>query len=818
MRNKEIQIGEIKKKEGVIYIKNRKSLTFLFKYRNPNVRYNGDYDAYTNFHRKFISIIKQTGEDFVIQKTDYINEKFYETIEDLDNIDYLNKKYHEHFHGRPYKGIDTFISITRKDYNRTRVDEDTTSGELYFISLMRDILEYFHEDEVEVFKDKDVVKNTILNFFNLNPLDSVVRYKNIKKHVASPANNYNYLQVDDKFINTISVLNNEVISLPNYFTPYLEVGDLGSPNYPVHPFTFLWDIEGDVIYNQIISIKQQRDEITKLEAKQKKHKGIPDPSNILAVQDIDEALNDIVETNEVIVDCQFTITAICNKVSVLTETRSTILRSIADALNIDGLQNKNQIELFYNLLINGFQFKDYDLFKQSRSAAVCLFFNEGLEMNTDSYYRIYFANNSGIPIALDTSEYPMSKQIISNRNRFVLGPSGTGKSFYTNSYLLQCATQDEGAEIVVIDTGDSYLGTSNYLNGAYITWSDDKPITMNPFKISEEEYNEEKKQAMISLIALLWKGADGHITRVEDSVLSQVISKYFDLYFIGEIEANFNSFYEFSITEIDKIINEDKITFNLPEYKFILKTFYKGGQYDQLLNKDADSSLFDEPFIVFEIDNIKDHPLLFPIVTIIIMDVFLQKMRMKGAKKKILVVEEAWKALMSPMMANYILYLYKTVRKFAGEAIVVTQELDDILKSEIVKDSILANSDTLFLLDQRKLEHKYDVYQEVLGITDTERRKLFTVNNLPKQPYRGMYRSVFIKMGNTSGVYDIEVPLEQYLTFTTEKRERILLEAYLKDYGNYQKAIDSFVNDFKQSGMSLLNFVNSKNKEYEKIA
>ncbi|MBF1689289.1 MAG: TraG family conjugative transposon ATPase, partial [Selenomonas sp.] len=160
----------------------------------------------------------------------------------------------------------------------------------------------------------------------------------------------------------------------------------------------------------------------------------------------------------------------------------------------------------------------------------------------------------------------------------------------------------------------------------------------------------------------------------------------------------FNTFYEYlrDVYRKDMEKRDIKVTlsdFNINNLLTTLKQYYRGGRYDFLLNSDKNIDLLSKRFIVFEIDQVKDNKDLFPVVTIIIMEAFINKMRrLKGIRKMIL-IEEAWKAIASANMADYIKYLYKTVRKYFGEAIVVTQEVDDIIQSPIVKESIINNSD-----------------------------------------------------------------------------------------------------------------------------
>ncbi len=408
---------------------------------------------------------------------------------------------------------------------------------------------------------------------------------------------------------------------------------------------------------------------------------------------------------------------------------------------------------------------------------------------------------------------------INNRGKFVLGPSGSGKSFFMNALVEQYMLYN--MDVVIVDTGHSYSGLCSYFEGKYITWSDTKPITMNPFIITEAEYNIEKKDFLGTLIGLLWKGAEGQLSTVERDVIANLISGYYAVFFAkGDTghpvtELNFDSFYDYALYKVPQIKLEERIPFDLDEFRYVLKKFYRGGEYQSILNEPADDSLFTERFIVFEIDNVKENKVLFPIVTLIIMDVFIQKMRHRKEQRKALIIEEAWKAIASPLMAGYILYLYKTVRKFWGEAIVVTQELADILGNAVVKDSILSNSDTICLLDQSKFRDNYAAIAALLSINETERKKIFTINQLNNQDGRGRFKEVYIRRGSTGEVYGVEVSLYQYLTYTTEKPEKSAVEIYTGHYASYPDALENFVADLQFSSLSLGDFVTAVNRSQQ---
>ena len=364
---------------------------------------------------------------------------------------------------------------------------------------------------------------------------------------------------------------------------------------------------------------------------------------------------------------------------------------------------------------------------------------------------------------------------------------------------------EQNTDVVMVDTGNSYEGLCEYVGGKYISYTDEHPITMNPFAIKREELNIEKIGFLKNLVMLIWKGTQGEVTKTEDRLIEQVITEYFDEYFMKKQIENlsFNTFYEYSKVRIPQIIKENNLAgIDLASYNYLLKDFYRGGSHERTLNENLDSTLFDETFIVFEIDTIKDDPLLFPLVTLIIMDVFIQKMRIKK-NRKVLVIEEAWKAVASPMMAEYIKYLYKTARKFWAMVGVVTQELQDIIGSPIVKEAIINNSDVIMLLDQGKFKERFDEIKAVLGLTDVECRKIFTINRLENKEGRAFFREVFIRRGLASDVFGVEEPRECYMTYTTERAEKEALKLYKKELKcSHQKAIEVYVRDWNKSGIS----------------
>ena len=414
--------------------------------------------------------------------------------------------------------------------------------------------------------------------------------------------------------------------------------------------------------------------------------------------------------------------------------------------------------------------------------AVCLFTEETSYRSSLSPFGIRMADRlTGKPIQVDISDEPMKRGITTNRNKFILGPSGSGKSFFTNHMVRQY--YEQGTHIVLIDTGNSYQGLCEMIrrkthgeDGIYFTYTDESPIAFNPFYTDDKVFDIEKRESIKTLLLTLWKKDNEPATRSEEVALSNAVALYIERIKADEgIEPSFNSFYEFVGSEYRTILAEKQVRerdFDLHNFLNVLEPYYRGGEYDYLLNSDKQLDLLQKRFIVFEIDAIKDHPILFPVTTIIIMELFINKMRrLKGIRKMIL-IEEAWKAIASANMASYIKYLYKTVRKFFGEAVVVTQEVDDIIASPIVKESIINNSDCKILLDQRKYMNKFDSIQALLGLTDKERSQILSIN-MANDPSR-LYKEVWIGLGGVqSAVYATEVSQEEYLTYTTEETEKM---------------------------------------------
>ena len=446
--------------------------------------------------------------------------------------------------------------------------------------------------------------------------------------------------------------------------------------------------------------------------------------------------------------------------------------------------NFEKLPLYYacmpsNIADIGVQDQCFTLLSQQAS---CLNIFESVDTaSIQSDFGIYLSDRqTGVPFLVDISDLPMEQGIINNRNKIVVGPSGSGKSFFTNHLVHNYLKQD--AHVLIVDVGYSYDRLVMKEKGVFYNFSEKEPLEFNPFYITEGKLPENKKQTLLSLIFSLWKKNVGEETKDESAIISKSIDSFYQSYFDpkGEVtNLSFNDFYEYFLKNKESI---DTNLFNVASFKNVLQAFYKGGEYDYLLNAEDKIDLTKEKFIVFELDNIKDHPILFPVVTLVIMDTFLSKMYCDdlAKTKKVILIEEAWKAIAKEGMAEFILYLYKTLRKFYGEAILVTQELDDILKSELIKEAIVKNSDTKILLDMSKYANNFDAVQSILSLLDHHKDLILSMNKNNGNKYADKYKEVFISLGDTGRVFKVNLSLIDYFSFTTEKKEKKILEDHVK--------------------------------------
>ncbi|WP_424292269.1 TraG family conjugative transposon ATPase [Daejeonella sp.] len=549
------------------------------------------------------------------------------------------------------------------------------------------------------------------------------------------------------------------------------------------------------IFNQYIFIDDAAKTLKKLEAKRLRLQSLSAYSreNSIGRDATQDFLNEAISQQRLPVKAHFNILAWTDNPDDRKDIRTKVHSAMAQMDATTKLETDGAPQIWWaGIPGNEADFPINDTFDTFSEQACCFLNLETTYRSSISPFGIRLGDRlTGKPVHVDISDEPMKLGICTNRNKFILGPSGSGKSFFTNHMVR--SYYEQGAHIVLVDVGHSYKGLCDLVGGYYFTYDEAKPLQFNPFYISVGSVPDtEKKESLKSLILALWKKEDEVLERPEYVALSNALQGYYErLMHSPEVFACFNTFYDYLKNEFAAQLKADNVKerhFDLDNLLYVLKPFYRDGEFGYLLNATENLELLNERFIVFELDNIKDHPILFPVVTLIIMETFISKMRkLKGIRKMIL-IEEAWKAIAKEGMAEYIKYLFKTVRKFFGEAIIVTQEVEDVISSPIVKETIINNSDCKILLDQSKYQNKFDLIQDLLGLTEKEKVQILSVNkaNDPKLKYK----EVFIALGGQhSKVYRTEVSPEEYLTYTTEETEKMKVQQYTKKYGSIQKGI-----------------------------
>src|SRR5260221_1349420 len=548
------------------------------------------------------------------------------------------------------------------------------------------------------------------------------------------------------------------------------------------------------IYNQYILVEDAPVTIKKMEAKRLRLQSLSAYSreNALSKEAINNFLNEAISLQRLPVKAHFNLLVWSDDPAKAADLRNNVSAALSQIDARAKQETTCAAHLFWaGMPGNASDLPIHETFDTFAEQATCFFNQESNYRSSISPVGVRFADRlHGFPVHVDISDLPVKIGICTNRNKFILGPSGSGKSFFTN--LLVRTYVEQQSHVLIVDVGHSYKGTCDLLGGYYFTYTEQNPVKFNPFFLGDDTLDTEKKESIKTLLLSLWKQEDENFSRSEYVSLSNALQTYYEhLAKHPETFPCFNTFYDFLRDTFLPNLRKQGIKekdFDIDNFLYVLKPYYHGGEYDYLLNATENLDLLHQPLIVFELDNIANNATLFGCVTIILMQVFIDKMRKLKGIRKVILIEEAWKALMRNGMSEYIKYLFKTVRKFYGEAIVVTQDVEDIISSPIVKQAIINNSDCKILLDQSKHVNKFDGIQELLGLTEKEKALVLSINraNDPKLKYK----EVFISLGGQhSKVYRTEVSVEEYLAYTTEEKEKMHVQAFATKYGSLRRGI-----------------------------
>ena len=802
-------------------------ITLAFRVELPEL-YTVTSAEYEAIHASWCKAIKVLPDFSIVHKQDWFVKECYQPELQKEDMSFLSRSFERHFNERPYLNHTCFLFLTKTTKERSRKqsnfntlcrgyiipkeirDKETAAKFIeaceQFERIMNDSgFIHLHRLKADEITGTDATAGLIEKYFSLS-LENTACLQDISLSADE-------MRIGDNLLclHTLS----DVKDLPGHVATDTRYERLSTDRSDCRlsfasPVGLL--LSCNHLYNQYLFIDKSEENLQRFEKSARNMQSLSQysRSNAINKEWIEEYLNEAHSYGLTSIRAHFNVMAWSDDREELKHIKNDVGSQLA---SMECTPRHNTVDcptLFWSAIPgNEADFPAEESFYTFIEQALCFFTEETNYRSSPSPFGIKMVDRiSGKPLHLDISDLPMKKGIITNRNKFVLGPSGSGKSFFMNHMVRQY--YEQGSHVLLVDTGNSYQGLCEMIHqktkgedGIYFTYTEENPISFNPFYTDDYLFDVEKKDSIKTLLLTLWKSEDDKISKTESGELGSAVTAY-----IERIKADknitpcFNTFYEFMRdtyrTELEKRdIRVNKEDFNIDNLLTTLRQYYKGGRFDFLLNSDKNIDLLSKRFIVFEIDAIKENKELLPVVTIIIMEAFINKMRrLKGVRKQ-LIVEEAWKAIASANMAEYLKYMYKTVRKYFGEAIVVTQEVDDIISSPVVKESIINNSDCKILLDQRKYMNKFDQIQSLLGLTEKEKSQILSIN-MANHPSR-LYKEVWIGLGGTqSAVYATEVSTEEYLTYTTEETEKMeVLNLAEKLGGNIEAAIKQLAGDRK---------------------
>ena len=776
-------------------------------------------EEYEALHGAWLKALKVLPDYTVVHKQDFFIEERYTAPNDGSERSFLARSYERHFNERPYLRHTCYLFVTKTTPERIRQtsassvlcrgfivpremrDTDAVTRFLEAAEQMERILNDSGLVRVERLTEAEIVGTAddaglLARYFALSDERRPVVNEDIRLDPGT-------MRIGDKYLSMHTLSDLDV--LPQSVATDFRYERLSTDRSDCRlsfaaPVGLL--LSCNHVYNQVIFLDDHDETLKRLEASARNMNSLAaySRSNAINREWIEMYLNEAHSQGLRSVRCHCNVMTWAESESELKRIRNDVGSQLA-LMGCTPHHNTVDVPVLFWAAIPGNEadFPAEESFYTFLDQALCLFNGETNYRSSLSPFGIKMSDRlSGIPIHLDISDLPMKRGVITNRNKFILGPSGSGKSYLTNHLVRQY--WEQGAHILLVDTGNSYQGLCSLIHaktkgrdGVYFTYTEEAPIAFNPFYVEDGVYDVEKRESLKTLLLTLWKRESEEPTRSEEVALSNAVNLYLSkLRTDRSIVPSFDTFYEFVETDYRRLLEQKRVRekdFDLANFLNVLEPYSKGGEYDYLLNSDKQLDLLDKRFIVFELDNISSNRTLLPVVTLIIMETFISKMRrLKGVRKMIL-IEECWKALTSANMSAYIRYLFKTVRKYFGEAVVVTQEVDDIISSPIVKESIINNADCKILLDQRKYLSKFDGIQRLLGLTDKERAQILSIN-LSNDPKR-RYKEVWIGLGGVqSAVYATETSVEEYLTYTTEESEKMqVMELSGKLGGDIEAAI-----------------------------
>jgi len=784
-------------------------LTIAYQVFMPEIFTLSDED-YETYHQSWIRAVKVLPKHSIVHKQDIFMRNSYTGTRGIQ-AGFLTAAADRHFSGRPFLDHTCYLMLTQKADDR----KPATSG---FSGILRKSVtpkQTIDDRSLPAFLEKAGQFERILGdngFIQLKRLDNEAIAGTEKK--AGILEQYCFLLKADERPMLKDIHLKDRLQIGDQHAQLFTLGDAEylpslcgsrisydkySTDKTKFPIGFATQLnlllDCNHLYNQYFFIGDTGKTLKQLEAKKLRLQSLSAYSreNAIGRDATNDFLNEAIGQQRLPVKAHFNVIAWTDNRADLQGIKNQVGSAMAQLGASSKQESDGAAQIWWaGIPGNAADFPGNDTFDTFLEQATCF-------LNLESNYRsdppaegIRFCDRlTGKPVFVDLFDSPRKKGITSNLGMLVCGTSGGGKSMTVNHILR--TLYDQGAHCVTVDIGGSYKGLCELVGGYYFTYEESNPIKFNPFYLPDgQSLDTEKKESLKALLITLWKQENESFMRSEYVALSNALQGYYEhLTAHQQHLPGFNSFYDYLESHYVQVLKAQRVKdkdFDIDNFLYVLRPYYRGGEFDYLLNAHENLNLLDQRFVVIELDAIKDHPILFPVVTLIIMELFLSKMRKLKGVRKVLTIDEAWKAIANSGMAGFIQYAFKTMRKFNGVPNVVSQELDDLVSSPIVKDAIINNASIKILMDMRSYMNKFDKLQETLGMSDKGKQQVLSVNK--------DNREIYIDLGGqVMKVYKNELSPEEYYAYTTEGTERVLVQEYAAKYGSMEKGIAALVSE-----------------------
>lgn len=295
------------------------------------------------------------------------------------------------------------------------------------------------------------------------------------------------------------------------------------------------------------------------------------------------------------------------------------------------------------------------------------------------------------PIFLDLDE-------MSNKHFFVIGISGSGKS-YTSKYLMMQQLFKEDTKVYILDPNGEYSALCESMNGQVIELSRKSHSNINIFDLAGEDFGN-KMLSLISAFDIIVGG----LTENQKSVLNKaLIRAYKKKGILYDQKETWNK-------KAPTFGDLKKVLLEIRKRKADKKEHTQDFTLESLLNRvemycegnifgflDEQSKIeIEKGFVCFDLSQLPNavkNLMMFATLEIIQREIKSDK------KQKVVLIDEGWSLLRSKEATNYITEFVKTSRKYNTSIGFITQEIEDLLRSKAGR-SILNTASIKILMRQ----------------------------------------------------------------------------------------------------------------------